>query len=211
MRHLQIEDLKKFGSVPFELSAVAVDYPEYSDIRFRLADLVASGDVIRIKNGLFVLAPQHATTRLTSGVVANLLYGPSAVSFETALSLYGVIPERVYLTMSAVTKRGKSFRTPVGDFAYYQVDDGVAAVGVRIEETNGGNFLMTTPTRALCDVLMRKPNLRVTSPKALRDYLEEDLRCDLDSLGEPDREVLDAFATCGRKPGLFDALRRMFT
>ena len=46
MRHLQIEDLKKFGSVPFELSAVAVDYPEYSDISFRLADLSTPAAVI---------------------------------------------------------------------------------------------------------------------------------------------------------------------
>lgn len=210
MRHLQIDDLRKFDSTPFELSAIAVDYPEYSDIRFRLADLVSRGEVIRIKNGLFVLAPHRAKNRLVAGVVANMLYGPSIVSFETALSIYGVIPERVYLTMSAVTKRAKSFKTPIGDFAYYQVSDAVAATGVRMEMTPGGSFLMATPTRALCDALMRRTNLRVTSPRTLREYLEEDMRCDLEVLGEPDREVLEAFAANGRKPGLFDALRRLF-
>ena len=183
---------------------------DYAAVRMKLSRLVEEGILLRLKKGFYCIAPDYATKLIELGVIANSLYGPSYVSFETALSLYGLIPERVYETMSAVCKHGESYKTPFGDFRYYQIPDVLFGVGVRSEKTSNGTYLMANPTKALCDTLLRKRLLRVTSPKSLRDFLETDMRFDFDYLGEPDRDVLRAYAACGRKAGLFNALERMF-
>lgn len=183
---------------------------DYAAVRMKLSRLVEEGILLRLKKGFYCIAPDYATKLIELGVIANSLYGPSYVSFESALSLYGLIPERVYETMSAVSKHGESYKTPFGDFRYYQIPDVLFGVGVRSEKTANGTYLMANPTKALCDTLLRKRLLRVTSPKSLRDFLETDMRFDFDYLGEPDRDVLRAYAVCGRKTGLFNALERMF-
>ena len=177
----------------------------------KLSRLVAQGVLLRLKKGFYCLAPDYSDKLIELGVISNSLYGPSYVSFDSALSLYGLIPERVYETMSAVIKHGATYQTPFGTFGYYQVPESVFGIGVRSEKTANGTYLMANPTKALCDTLFLKRLLRVTSPKTLREFLEVDMRFDFDYLGEPDRDVLQAYATCGRKTGIFNALRRLFT
>ena len=210
MRRLPIEALEKFQGVPFSVADLKTDLADYSAVRMKLSRLVDEGVLIRLKRGFFCLGHEYSQKRIELGVIANALYGPSYISFDSALSLYGLIPERVYMTMSAVVRRGKAFRTPFGSFRYFQIPESVWGVGVRSERTSNGTYLMANPTKALCDTLFRKQLLRVTSPKTLRDFLEVDMRFDFDYLGEPDMDVLHAYANCGRKTGLFKALERMF-
>lgn len=211
MRRLPIEGLERFQGVPFSVADLKTDLEDYSAIRMKVSRLVRQGVLVRLKRGFFCLGPEYSEKLIEHGVIANALYGPSYVSFETALSLYGLIPERVYETMSAVVRHGESYKTPFGTFGYYQIPESVWGLGARVERTSNGTFMMANPTKALCDTLLRKRRLRVTSPKTLRDFLEVDMRFDFDYLGEPDMDVLRAYATCGRKEGLFKALERMFS
>ena len=210
MRRLQIEWLEGFAGVPFTAGDLRTELADYSAVKMKLSRLVKEGVLLRLKKGVYCLASDYAPKPIEPGVIANALYGPSYVSFETALSWYGLIPERVYLTMSAVIKHAESYETPLGRFSYYQLPEAVFGLGVRSEHAKNGTFLMANPTKALCDTLLRKDNLRVTSPKTLRSFLEEDLRFDFDYFEDIDHEVLHAYATCGRKTGLFRALERMF-
>lgn len=50
--------------------------------------------------------------------IANRIYKPSYISFETALSYYRLIPESVYGISSASTRRTYSFKTTIGEFSY---------------------------------------------------------------------------------------------
>ncbi len=66
-----------------------------------------------VRRGLYVaIAPD--TPRPESFLLANHVYGPSYVSMDSALSFYGMIPERVYEISSATTKTSRQFRTPAG-------------------------------------------------------------------------------------------------
>jgi len=177
----------------------------------KISRLVDEGVLVRLKRGFFCLGHEYTSKPIELGVIANAMYGPSYLSFDSALSLYGLIPERVYATQSAVIKHGETYKTPFGWFHYYQIPESVWGIGCRIERTTNGSYLMANPTKALCDTLLRKRQLRVTSPKTLRDFLEVDMRFDFDYLGEPDLDVLRAYATCGCKKGLFRALERMFS
>jgi len=211
VRRLPIEGLEKYAGVPFSVADLKTDLSCYEGVQAKLSRLVREGVFVRLKRGFFCLGAEYAPKPIELGVIGNALYGPSYVSFDSALSLYGLIPERVYATMSAVIKHGETYRTPFGRFQYYQIPESVWGIGCRVERTKNGSFLMANPTKALCDTLFRKRALRVTSPKSLREFLEVDMRFDFDYLGDPDRDVLRAYATCGRKPGLFGALERMFS
>jgi len=209
---MRIDALRAFGGAPFDEGALKELLRGYDAVSMMLSRMVRNGELLRLKRGLYCVAPEILKdgVRLSAGVIANRIYGPSYVSFETALANYGLIPERVFLQMSAVTKRSRAFKTPIAEFQYYQVSEELFPLGVRVERTPDGNFQMANPTKALCDTLMRKRNLRITSPKTLKDFLEVDMRFDFDEFGEPDRETLRGFVASGIKPGLFKALERVF-
>ncbi len=211
MPRLPIEELEKFQGVPFSTADLETVLGNYSATRMKISRLVKEGVLVRLRRDFFCLGPKYSQKLIEHGVIANDLYGPSYVSFETALSLYGLIPERTYLTMSAVIRRGKYYKTPFGSFGYYQVPESVWGIGVRVEHTANGAYMMANPTKALCDTLLRKHRLRITSPKSLREFLEVDMRFDFDYLEKPDVDVLRTYASCGRKRGLFSALERMFS
>ena len=208
---LQRDRLLKFGSVPFTTDVIAGEFGDYSAVLAKIAALVDEGSLVRIKRGLYCLSPKISGRDLDSRVVANALYGPSYVSFETALSMYGLIPERVTATMSACVKRAKRFATPIGEFSYRTVPSDWFSIGVRTVDNGEGGFLVASPEKALGDLLLSRSNLRISSPDSLRAFLEDDMRFDFDVFGSPDKTILKGMAACGHKPLLMKALERMFS
>ncbi|MCK5211864.1 hypothetical protein KAJ89_04135 [Candidatus Parcubacteria bacterium] len=53
--------------------------------------------------------------------VANTIYKPSYISFESALSYYNIIPETVYSITSATTKRSENFEIGELNYQYYKL------------------------------------------------------------------------------------------
>mgnify|MGYP003523184722 CR=1 FL=1 len=53
--------------------------------------------------------------------IATVIYGPSYISFESALSYHGWIPEAVRTTTCASVKRAKEFETPIGVFFFLHI------------------------------------------------------------------------------------------
>ena len=125
MHRLPIEELEKFQGVPFSTADLETVLKDYSAIRMKISRLVKEGVLVRLRRDFFCLSRKYSDKLIEHGVIANALYGPSYVSFETALSLYGLIPERTYLTMSAVIRHGKYYKTPFGPFGYYQIPEAV--------------------------------------------------------------------------------------
>ena len=54
-----------------------------------------SGEVIQARRGLYYLSRSVFPTLVSTEALANLIYGPSYVSLETALAYHGWIPEAV--------------------------------------------------------------------------------------------------------------------
>ena len=78
--------------------------------------MVKNEELIRLKNGFYLIADkirQGPNTIIPYEQVANLLYGPSYVSLEWALSFYGMIPERVHTITSMTLGRNKEYHTPI--------------------------------------------------------------------------------------------------
>ena len=112
---------------------------------------VKAGDIIRLKRGLYVLGAKHQRKGVSPFQAAPMIYGPSYVSLESALSYHGWIPEAVHAVTSVSTKRSKEVKTPLGIFSYARIPSHKFFSGVSRIESENGVFLMATPWRALVD------------------------------------------------------------
>ncbi|MDR3053083.1 MAG: hypothetical protein LBU48_04415 [Coriobacteriales bacterium] len=195
-----LDELKRAGTVPLDYAAVSIMLGSYKSPKDKVSRMEASGDLIRLKKGLYLVAAKHTNELYSQELIANHLYGPSYVSLETALWQYGLIPERVYLIRSMTTKRAKNFATPVGDFEYTKVPGDYFQVGLRQVIINDRYvFLMATPEKALCDLVSSAPGLRIQSAKAMRGYLDQDMRIDLSEIEHWDGDIIKQAIRFGKK------------
>lgn len=207
MHDLHLTLIKRLSIAPFPLHTLLLELREYSQPLFKVHQLVKSGLLIRLKRGFFCVNPVYSDVKIDSRVVANELYGePSYVSLEYALNFYGLIPDVVTGVTSVVTGRSKRITTPIGWYSYRTLPENLFAFG--IHSVTG--FLMASPEKALCDYLYTRSNLRISSPKTLYSFLEEDVRFDFDSFKDYDKSVFHQYAQTGIKHELFSALERLF-
>jgi hypothetical protein len=129
---------------------------EYTNPDDLISRMVKSGELIRLKNGFFLVTEKIETLPIPYEQVANLLYGPSYLSFEWALSFYNMIPEGIYVVTSASATKSKIFNTPVGVFDYMYLNHHRYAIGIDQHENAAGRFLIATPEKALADLIHSK-------------------------------------------------------
>ena len=80
----------------FSASMLSQKLNNYSDPAGRIMRMKKSGEIISLVRGLY----QDDKT-VPAYLMAGAIYGPSYISFEYALSYYGLIPETVYTVTSA--------------------------------------------------------------------------------------------------------------
>jgi predicted transcriptional regulator of viral defense system len=145
-----------FESLPwsqFTTQELTALFPGSEDRRYGLVKrALASGEIIRIRRGLYCLAPKYQKKSINLYALAQLVYGPSYVSLESALSWHGWIPEAVHGITSTSFGKSKEFTTPLGVFSYDRVPQRVFYAEVeRVTDAWGNVFLMATPLKALAD------------------------------------------------------------
>ena len=151
----------------------------YASPKAKLTTLIKSGKIIKIRRGLYVTpGGQEASKR----ILANKIYGPSYISFEYALSFYGLIPERAHtVTCASMGKnKNKLFHTPAGDFSYQSIPPIVYPHGVLRMEEVAGPFLIASREKALCDTLSKTGGL--TGIPSLEALLYDDLRMEKEAV-----------------------------
>lgn len=168
------------------------------DKRGKIARMISCGELFQLRRGLY------ATRRdISPYCLAASIYGPSYISFETALSFYGLIPEAVYEITSATIKRPKEFENVFGRFRYHAVPGRVYSVGIERRTESDIPFLIASPTKALCDRIALEPRMRSLSDvRRWADLMR------LDEKLEFDPAVLDACAENYKRPSV-RLLRRM--
>lgn len=155
-------------------------YRDYLKPQDKLKNLVKKGDLVRIRRELYIPGPDYPYS-ISKETLANLVYGPSAISLEWALSFYGMIPERVETITSICFKRNKKFSTPLGVFTYRYLARELFPIGLTWEQSKSASFLIATPEKALCDLAYHE---KIASREEAESYLLEHLRIDPDSLHE---------------------------
>lgn len=195
-------------SIPKTSAMISLEIPEYKAKADKICDMTNRGEIIRLRRGLYCYAPKNGEI-LSTETIANNLYGPSYISFETALSWYEIIPERITVTRSATIHRAKQYNTPIGQFEYIKIPDNVYPIGIQKIKDGENVFLIASKEKALCDLLYTKTGLRISSPKSLRIFLEENQRIDLDEYRNCNIAIFEAYAASGYKTPLFSALERL--
>ena len=200
LTQLMMVDLTVFGNTPIDYATLAGLLENYRSPKDKIAAMEKEQLLIRIKNGLYVVAPKDGSANISHELIANHLYGPSYVSLESALSYHNLIPERVYRMRSVTTKRAKTYNTPFGTFEYRRVSSDYFSIGIEQHTTSEQTtFLMASPEKALCDMLVLTPGLRLQSVKAVKTYLLENLRVDLSENKHWNTQIIDACLEIGKK------------
>jgi len=185
---------RRIGREEFDYPALMAALSNYANPRDRVTTLLRRGEIVRVKKGLYVLGEPHSRRPYSRELLANLIYGPSMISLDTALSFHGLIPERVSATTSVTTKRPKKFDTPVGSFIYRRSPEHCFHIGMdRIAEGNVA-FLIAVPERALADKIRDDRGHPLRTQADAGRYLFDDLRIDRDGFERMDPNLLDALA-----------------
>ena len=118
------------------------------------------GELIKLRRGLYLLADKYRHKKLSKFFLASRIVPHSYISFESALSYHGWIPERVATVTSALgIGRTKAFTTPFGEFVFYQmpiIEYEFLTCVTRAEDSKGEPFLLASPLRALADLIYVK-------------------------------------------------------
>ena len=149
----------------------------YSDPRGKISRLIKSKSIIRIKKGLYIFGPKYSRKPISKETLANLIYGPSYISLDYALSFYGLIPEKIEIVTNMTCKRNKFFETPIGNFSYEYISTSKYESGVvqyKMDDTH--NILIASQEKALCDKIRNENEIQSTNK--LLEYLTENLRID---------------------------------
>jgi len=153
---------------------------EYAHPRDKISAWLKSGDLVRVKKGLYIFGEHIARSPYSHEILANLIYGPSAISLTYALGFYGLMPERVTTITSITNKRNKAFSTPVGEFTYQYLNQSKYPTGIELSETASRNhFLIACPEKALCDhIYLTDKKIVLDDIDSINRYLFHDMRID---------------------------------
>lgn len=186
-----LQRIRNLSSQPLThqlLSSLLKDYRRPND---KIHELISAGIIEPVKKGLYLPSAKLSETRTEPFLLANHMLGPSYVSFDSALSYYGLIPERVFEVASATTKASRRFDTPTGVFSFTRMPLPYYSFGIRqIEVGENQNALIATPEKALFDKIINTAGLKLRSKIAASEYLIDNLRMDEDQLKQLDAQVM---------------------
>ena len=174
----------------YDFQSLSIKYKQYSNIYQKINNECKKGILVKIKRGLY-------TDDLYNDkeVIANICYNPSYISFEYALSYYGVIPEFVSTFTSATfgKKNNKIYHMKDFTFDYRSVPDEVFPMGILIMKNSKDiSYKIASKEKALCDLLYSKYPVR--SIKDLKILLFEDMRIDENELLKMNVEIIKEIA-----------------
>lgn len=144
-----------------------------------------SGELIHLRRGVYLVGSWRQKSLADAFEIAQILYGPSYISFESALSFHGWIPERVPIITSACMKRATKFDTPIGLFTYAKVPTDLFLLAVNHFYDTNSIYLIASPWRAVADIIY-------TTHRDWNDLnsFAEDLRIEEDALQHSDKGIL---------------------
>ena len=176
--------LARLANQPLSHQLLVSLFKEYEQPNDKIYQLAKEGLIQSVKKGLYVAGPAlNVDRRPEPFLLANHILGPSYVSLETALSHYGLIPERVYEIASMTTQAPRKFNTPLGTFTYTRLSLPYYAFGLRSEKLADDQYAMVaSPEKALFDKIITTSGVLFRSRKAAKEFLLENMRMNEDVL-----------------------------
>ena len=158
----------------YDNQSLKLKFISYSNINQKISLESKKGNLVRIKKGLY--SDNIISDRL---LISNVCYEPSYISFEYALSYYGLIPEYVSMITAACFDKKNSKKYIVKDltFEYRSIPNDVFPYGIIfLKNEYGIRYKIASKEKALCDTLYSKYPVRTIDD--LKTLLFADLRID---------------------------------
>lgn len=155
MQYLEFQNALKDFTV-FSLADIRQAEPGFH--RRRLNEWQEKGYIKKVVKGHYVFSSLELDEQVLFEI-ANRIYAPSYVSFEMALSYYGLIPESVFAITSASTRKTSRFSTTLGEFFYRTIQTRLY-FGFEILRHRGRSCKIAQPEKAFLDLLYIKTELR---------------------------------------------------
>ena len=189
-----LQSIRNLSSQPLThqlLTSLLKDYKRPND---KIHELISAGIIEPVKKGLYLPSAKISENRTEPFLLANHMLGPSYVSFDSALSYHGLIPERVFEVSSATIKASRRFETSTGTFSFIRIPLPYYSFGIRqIEVGKNQNALIASPEKALFDKIISTAGLKLRSKIAAGEYLIENLRIDEDQLKQLDVQEMETW------------------
>lgn len=155
------------------------------------------GKVIRLTRGLY-----ETDKNVSPCFLASAIYGPSYLSFDFALSYYGLIPERVYVVTSASFKlrKTKVVNNYFGSYSYSDIPPSVYPEEITFISDGIHDVMIATKEKAICDSLYKWSPVK--SIKQLKELMFDDKRIDILEFQKCDFVKLNALSKLYNKRNL---------
>ena len=157
----------------FTTNMLKEKYRDYANPLDKIKREADAGALIRIHRGIYETDPT-----VSPYLLAPVMLSPSYLSFDWALSHYGLIPERVYSITSASfeVRKNKVFQNAFGYYEFSDIPAEVFPEGVGLLEEGDYVVKIASKEKAICDSLYK---WRVVQNIAeLKELLFEDHRID---------------------------------
>ncbi|MCA6378425.1 MAG: hypothetical protein IM574_04170 [Cytophagales bacterium] len=178
-----LEAIRGYEEQPITKQVLLGLLSDYKRPYDKINELVKQHILQPVKRGVYVTGARLNVNRPEPFLLANHLLGPSYVSFESALSYWGLIPEKVHEVSSATTQDTKTYDTTVGRFSYAHLPLPYYSFGIQqLELTKKQRVLIATPEKALCDKIIASSGILLRSSKQVMEFLVDDLRIEKDRL-----------------------------
>ncbi|MDP3436413.1 MAG: hypothetical protein Q8S04_04160, partial [Bacteroidales bacterium] len=76
---------------------------------------------------------------------------------------------------------------------------------------NKYTFLIASPEKALCDMIVSTSRLNFQSKRAVKTYLEDDLRLDMSAFQAMDKSIIEQCAATGKKSKALELLLKLLS
>ena len=141
----------------FDLQTLKTVFPqEHRTLPVQLSRWKRAGAVVQLRRGLYTLSEQYRSAPIHAPGVANILYEPSYLSLEWAMSWHGLIPEYAPLLTSVTPRETARFSNVFGEFVYRSLRSDLF-YGYRTERISQVDVFVAPPGKALCDYLYLTP------------------------------------------------------
>ncbi len=190
-----MDSIEKFAEQPITKQVILAVLKKYKRPYDKVNELVKQGKLTLVRRGVYIAGEKTNAKKPEPFLLANHLMGPSYISLESALSYWGLIPEKVVEITSVTTEKTAVYKTPAGRFSYIKMALPYYAFGIQqLELTPRQHVLIATPEKALCDKIITTSGLVLRSVKQTKELLTDDLRIEKETLRTLNIKKIESWA-----------------
>lgn len=172
-------------------------YSNYANPLDKIKRDTDSGLLARLIRGVY-----ETEANIDPCLLASSILSPSYLSFDWALSFYGLIPEKVFSITSASLniRKNKTFINKFGRYEYSDIPTTAFSEGLTYLESGDYIVKIATKEKTICDSLSKWRV--VNSVKALKELLFVDKRIDEEEFSTCDFDLMIRLAPLYKKTNL---------